>query len=375
MEEAPIEDKETIFELAAECERLYAEQISRLNDDDEPNGATILSELNQRFATWAAFLGVFAEPNVCLDRRLRHHVDIQDQVLRLLDIMQRNLTYCVSSCLPSPVAWYQELTAEIVFEADHSPERMEIESSDMPKQSPQRRRVSMDGLEAISGAIERLNHLGIAIRQSSVTSQSAKARKFAETFDFTSFEEVAYLALKALYADAGEELLEQLTRSMTETYALHCRRKYRQEQLQNPRSRTRTLIPEELTADADADADVDADAKMQDLQLSKDSTPASPRLVRPLPHSEPTSVDSQEVKSKFRKAMNPSIKGKTMSILAKQVDYPRPPKGSLTCIWCFGPLPIDAIEGVKWKYETPNPLFSLEIQTHSSDSSQILVNM
>lgn len=91
-----IEDNEPIFELAVECERLYAEQISKLNDDDEPNGATMLSELNQRFAAWAAFLGVFAESKMCLDRRLRHHVEIQDQVLRLLDIMQKNLTYCVS---------------------------------------------------------------------------------------------------------------------------------------------------------------------------------------------------------------------------------------------------------------------------------------
>lgn len=90
-----IKDNEPIFQLAAECERLYAEHISRLHDDDEPNGATMLSELNQRFAAWAAFLGVFAESNLCLDRRLRHHVEIEDQVLRLLDIMHRNLTYCV----------------------------------------------------------------------------------------------------------------------------------------------------------------------------------------------------------------------------------------------------------------------------------------
>lgn len=96
----PIEHDEPIFELAVECERLYAEQISRLNDDDEPNGATMLSELNQRFAAWAAFLGVFAESKMCLDRRLRHHVEIQDQVLLLLDIMQRNLAYCISFFLP-----------------------------------------------------------------------------------------------------------------------------------------------------------------------------------------------------------------------------------------------------------------------------------
>lgn len=97
-----MEGNEPIFELAVECEKLYAEQISKLNSEDEPNGATILSDLNQRFAAWAAFLGVFAESNMCLDRRLRHQVEIQDQVLRLLDIMHRNLTYCVLFFLSKP---------------------------------------------------------------------------------------------------------------------------------------------------------------------------------------------------------------------------------------------------------------------------------
>lgn len=93
MEGEALEDKEPIFELATECEKLFDEQIERLKVDGEPDSMTILAELRQRFANWAAFLGVFAESKVCLDRRLRHHVEIQDQVLRLLDIMQQNLTY------------------------------------------------------------------------------------------------------------------------------------------------------------------------------------------------------------------------------------------------------------------------------------------
>ncbi|KGO46778.1 hypothetical protein PEX2_018610 [Penicillium expansum] len=328
----PIEHDEPIFELAVECERLYAEQISRLNDDDEPNGATMLSELNQRFAAWAAFLGVFAESKMCLDRRLRHHVEIQDQVLLLLDIMQRNLAY--------------------LFEPD-SPERMEIEPSDVR----QPLRVRMSSLEAISGAIERLNHLGIAIRQSSVTSQTTKIRKFAETHDFTSFEEIAYLSLKALYADASDSLLEQLTQYMTETNAQFLRRKSRQEQLQAPRSQPRTSRPlypiaEQPAADTDNGSPIDLE--MEEPPPSTSLTAKALRspqrqAVRMLPHSEPTSVDTQEVKNKFKKMLSPSLRDKTMSILANQVDYPRSAKGSLTCEWCFSPLQTDSLKGVKWR--------------------------
>lgn len=90
-----IEQQEPIFELATECENLFATQISRINNDDQ-NATKLLSDVYQRFAAWAAFLGVFAEANVCLDRRLRRHIEIQDLVLRLLDIMQINLSCCKS---------------------------------------------------------------------------------------------------------------------------------------------------------------------------------------------------------------------------------------------------------------------------------------
>jgi hypothetical protein len=91
-------DEEPIFELATECEKLFADQVSRL--EGGANGAAIVSELSHRFATWAAFLGVFAESRVCLDRRLQHHVEIQDRVLRLLDLVRRNLEYRMASSRP-----------------------------------------------------------------------------------------------------------------------------------------------------------------------------------------------------------------------------------------------------------------------------------
>jgi len=65
----------------------------------------------------------------------------------------------------------------------------------------------------------------------SVTSYSAKARDFAEIFDFTSFEGLVYIALKIMYVAASEELLELLARSITETYTLFLHRKSRCEQL------------------------------------------------------------------------------------------------------------------------------------------------
>jgi hypothetical protein len=99
MENAALEDAEPILDLAVECETLYTEHITRLEESRKTDDAIVLSELNQRFAAWATSLGVFAEAKVCLDSRLRHHVDIRDQVLRLLSIMERNLAFGMASAI------------------------------------------------------------------------------------------------------------------------------------------------------------------------------------------------------------------------------------------------------------------------------------
>lgn len=229
---------------------------------------------------------------------------------------------------------------------------MEIDSSNVR----QHLQVNISSLEAISATIERLNHLGIAIRQSPGRSQITKTRKFAETFDFTSFEKVAHLSLKALYADAGAGLLEQLTQCMTETYAQFLLRKSRQEHLQVPRSQSRTPIPlhpivEQPTADVDVGRpmDIEMHVPQPSKYLTTKALRSLPQAVYIFPHSEPTSVDAQEVQNKFNRMLNPSLKDKPMSILANQVDYPPSTKGSFTCDWCFSPLPADSLKGVKWR--------------------------
>lgn len=96
MDETSIETTEPIFELATECETLFSDHLSMLENESDFNGAKVVGEYQQRFSAWAAFLGVFAVPEMCLDRRLRSHVEIQDLVLRLLDIMKRNLVHRAS---------------------------------------------------------------------------------------------------------------------------------------------------------------------------------------------------------------------------------------------------------------------------------------
>ncbi|KAL2824364.1 hypothetical protein BDW59DRAFT_147545 [Aspergillus cavernicola] len=215
----------------------------------------------------------------------------------------------------------------------------------------------MQSLMAISAALERLNHLGTAIQRSSVTSQTTKAREFAETFDLTSFERVAYMSLKTLYPDTSDGLIEQLTRSMMETYSLFLHRRSRKERLKATRSRPRPRPPlrfilEELIGDCDGPnmTDIDLNTSRESESLT-DPIPhvALTQPVYAIPQSEPTSLDSQEVKARLKRSLPPSTRSKPISILVNQVGYPRPVKDSLICDWCFGPLMPDSLRGLSWQ--------------------------
>ncbi|KAE8378189.1 hypothetical protein BDV26DRAFT_198063 [Aspergillus bertholletiae] len=334
-----IQATEPVFELAVECESLYTNEINSFNDAGNENAAKMLSDLYQRFSSWAAFLGVFAESNVCLDRRLRRHADIQDQVLRLLDIMRRNLT-CLSK------------GGDLTLVGSGPP--VENDKKSQPVYA------HLQSLNAVSAALERLNQLGIAIRRSSMAKQISKARELTETFDLTSFEQVAYVSLKTLYPDCSESLIEQLTRSMIETYALFLHRKSRKARLEVnrslPRERQRLqMVPEEPSSDIGGPGSADVNpglAIKSDYSKAGIAQPVPVRPIRPLygpPQTQPTSVDIQEFNAHLKRLSNPSIGSKPMSVLANKVGYPRANKDSLVCEWCFGPLTPDFLEGLRWQ--------------------------
>ena len=81
---------DTIYELACECEGLFSQTYKQLKvrASDVVN---LFNEYQHRFVAWAAYLGVFAEKNICLDRRLRRHPEVQDLIVRLLDVVSLNL--------------------------------------------------------------------------------------------------------------------------------------------------------------------------------------------------------------------------------------------------------------------------------------------
>lgn len=50
-----------------------------------------VEQLQQRFSTWAGFLGVFAASDVCLDRRLAYRPEVKQLFLSMLTVLQDNI--------------------------------------------------------------------------------------------------------------------------------------------------------------------------------------------------------------------------------------------------------------------------------------------
>lgn len=232
----------------------------------------------------------------------------------------------------------------------------------------------MQSLKAISAALDRLNQLGTAIRRSIVANHTLKARQLAEKFDLTSFEQVAYVLLKSLYPDSSETLIEQLTRSMTESYALFLHRQSRRGQFEAVRKQRAQpflhQIPEELVVDQSVGDVIDVralPARRDNGQVPDRQQAPSIQLEYTVSRSEPTSIDSEEVRARLKRLRSPSAQSRPVSILVSQAGYSRLRGDNLMCEWCFNPLMPDCLEGPRWQYEKPiydeSMLFLTELQT------------
>lgn len=263
-----------------------------------------------------------------------------------------------SSCVPYILIPLKlMLMAFSVFEED-------IDIPDLDQVSSPQIRINLESLRGVEGAVDRLNHLGRTIQQSSEAGQAIKVDKFTTTFDSTSFEEIARLAVRSFYPDASTSLLNQLVQAMADMYEKFHYRRSRQVRLQ---ARPKPTL---FTIGEDPASDLTANTERASLQ------PIAPPVLdanKQLPHlismtrledrshksrdSKPTSLDSREFNRLFSRQGGGSVGSKTRSILVSQVAYPQPSEESLVCEWCFATLSKDEFKGEKWKYGLLTRLF------------------
>lgn len=315
------EGDDLLYNLAYECEGLFYQlQEAFGNRQSEVATVELCAEFQQRFAVWAAHLGVFARKSQCLDTRLRNHPDLQDLVARLLDVLRRSLQQCTA----------------------HTSSHGEGEA------------VPTAALKSIDDTLTRLNRLGVTIRQSGRGKFDARARKFAAGLDLSLFAFLCANAVQALYPGAHQSLKDYLSKSMTDRYARMLFFGSRHKKLETRRERRIGLAPIHEVPDSETQP---SNPVIQLAVMPKN--PALANILRPpsAPSlSDLSSVNMYQIRNRLRPPDEASTRfHKTSSIQVNQGNYPRLPtteKGSsiFTCYWCSELLSKKTLSESEWRY-------------------------
>ncbi|KAL7804648.1 hypothetical protein V8C44DRAFT_342887 [Trichoderma aethiopicum] len=328
------EGEDLLYNLAYECEALFDPLQDTLQKTESSDGLVQLcSEFQQRFAIWAAHLGVFARKSQCLDTRLRNIPDLQDLVARLLDILRRSLQQC---------------TAGPLIQGENDEITMGIH--ELPSGAPQ---IQIAHLKTIDDTLTRLNRVGVTIRQSGRGKLDTRAERFAAGLDLSSFAHLCANAVQALYPGAHQSLKDHLTSSMTDRYARMLFLDSRHLNLQARRDRHVGLPPiQEVPSNEMPPSGPSLQPRMTVKNRAVQKLSRQPLA---LSQSDFSSVSLQQIRSPLRPPDEASTKfHKTSSIEVNQGNYPRIPAttdGStiITCQLCSEPLSKKTLSESDWR--------------------------
>ena len=204
-------------------------------------------------------------------------------------------------------------------------------------------------LGAIDESLVELSQVGIAIRQSSRTTETVRARRFASAhLDLSSFEALAFLALETLYPNAPESLLVQLGKSMVDRYAHLLFRAPRHDILKRD---IRRQAPDPAPAPPINRLAVEDPQPAQNHGVTEQSVNLAERQHIASPTIAPSSIDLNRFQEKFRIAQTPRSRSGTTVILAKTHEPPIPrfdDNGEVQCRWCFTDIGQNLVEDGRW---------------------------
>ncbi|KAI8634154.1 hypothetical protein F5Y19DRAFT_412147 [Xylariaceae sp. FL1651] len=170
-----------IYSQALECKALFVSCLEM----SSPYASKISACQNQ-FLTWASFLGVFASESASLDRRLEFNPEIKELVMAMLRVLKRNLELSRVRHVPMQPANTKARPAE---EDDGA-------------------------MYGITGAIDRLHRLAVAIRQSPRTDEAERVRNFASKQEPDDFPSIISSMMLFLFHRAESTLRAQLVDSI-----------------------------------------------------------------------------------------------------------------------------------------------------------------
>lgn len=325
-------DEDTIYRLACECESHF-DQIKATINKQGP-GTTVgqlCTEFQERFAIWTAHLGAFARESQCLDRQLRNLPDLQDLVVRLLDILRCSLQqYGMAS---------ERRLGDSLHHVSDNPD--EAQSTDCLSDT--------DWLKAIDDTLHRLNRLAVTIRQASRPAINQRLEKFALGRNPESFSLLCASAVQYLYPSAHPSLQDHLVDSMKERYIRLLLLDSRKQNLEKRRDSLSSL------------SRARSKEQVHTFTANPDNSLRDPALNnRSQASNVPSQSDLSEVDTQYSQAhssLSDELSPKTHKTVWNQVSrsgYPGPPlhrddSGVLACEWCHELIDKKMLLRSSWK--------------------------
>uniref|UniRef100_A0A8H7KEP0 C2H2-type domain-containing protein n=1 Tax=Bionectria ochroleuca TaxID=29856 RepID=A0A8H7KEP0_BIOOC len=326
-----------IYLAALQCESLFEQDIAELQSrQDRLNSkgiilAEFLQNSHARFSAWASYMGVFADPDVSLDQRLRISELIQQMVLDMLEVLHSNLDLLK--------ALVSQMTRSAL---EH--ESSELHGSDIHELENRVQKAK----ESIDGSVSRLHRLGTTIRQSSTAGLASRVKAFTAKSSTTSLEKITALIVSNLHPGASTDLQKLLSRSILDRYF---RLKYKQQHQRHLSQRRATPKIDEgdLVLNTRNEKTVEVQPKVLPIRTPRDSKELAPSKSHG-ERSKPSTLQESQVLNAIGDIEARSVATSASTVPMTDIRYPKPPKpespwaGLTSCDWC-----AMAFENAKFK--------------------------
>lgn len=346
------DDEHIIYRLAVECDDRFNLAASALPDDK----ALIhrpLREYHRRFEIWCSYLGVLAQPDFSLDRRVQFHDEIRHAILELLSLISRNLRgkicelHCVRHLCSSIVGNWTEENAEPNEAVSSFVEGTLVrgDSAMLSELGP----IAKATLGAIGNALDRLQDLAKAIRRTSSCELSERVESYRAKIsdDDEDLEGFAFERVKELFPNIVDSLAKQLAGSI----AFRTLRLRYQQRHHRKLSKRRPVVPRLLHSHGHDRAHVIPES------ITSLGKPKEPQSAAGVSENLSTTDHSHLSTRRFHRNLaevrsttsGPSI----VSLRGTNYAYPRQPRpdfGNETCecAWCFEELKNSQLEIGGW---------------------------
>lgn len=334
-------EEDALYQLACECEEtLHQIQDTLAHPEALPSDRQLCTELQERFAIWAAYIGVFARKSQCLDRRLRKLPDLQVIAAQLLNILRQTLQRSLET--------FQKRHAS----SNDGSEPQDPEATDT------------GGLGAVDGILTRLNYLSINIRRCSRPVMDDRLYKVAEQHDVDSFASLCTSAVEILYPKAHQSLQTVLADSMKNRFVRILYGSSRNEKL---RTRREEQDRRNRESKPSVPALVPRPATTQPLLSANAARPPPfPRDLAPstsaASQSDLSRLDMRRFQAQRLLDMPAPSAPTTVSLQQRDISYPKKPDpdGSsnyTTCPWCSEEI-NSQMSDKEWQYVHDDPYTS-----------------